>query len=422
MSAGTDSKERVGMTETITRVLRSLLLAGLTTALGSVAFDGGEIFLLDSDSQRLRLVVRVGDVRGRFIGSEQFEPDEGYPEIVAKSKDMLHIPDLAGKEYLVGSEVVRAGYRQFIGVPLRVAADTLGILALASKRTRLPVSTEFAGLKRLSDVLALAIYREHLHVTQQVRIAFSSLTRLLHGKDPATEMHSRHVLGIAFALAQQMGFTERDFEWIRLGCILHDVGKIVIPDHVLYKPGLLDDEEKARVRQHPEIGYNILLPLDLPPRVLAIVKHHHECYDGAGYPGGLAGDATPLIARVAAVADALDAMTSDRPYRATLKPKEALTEIARCRGSQFDPGVCDTVLDAILNDGNRALRYRRGRLWYLSNEQLEQLIEVTRFQMNATCDSCEDGDRPNHLASCPALYSLETDMDAWITEWAVRRR
>lgn len=157
-------------------------------------------------------------------------------------------------------------------------------------------------------------------------------------------------------------------------------------------------------------------PLCLPEQAFAIIRHHHEHYDGTGYPGGLAGEAIPRIARVVAVADALEAMTSERPYRPALGREAALAESERGSGGQFDPEVSAAVLGAAQSD---AARRRKGRLWYLSDEQLRWLIEDTRSRLNAACDDCADRDTPNHMASCPILYALESDMDAWLADWAV---
>jgi HD-GYP domain-containing protein (c-di-GMP phosphodiesterase class II) len=128
------------------------------------------------------------------------------------------------------------------------------------------------------------------------------------------------------------------------GALLHDIGKIGVPDAILRKPGRLTEAERRQMQRHPEIGYRVIADIPSFAQAAEIVLHHHEFYDGRGYPNGLAGDDIPLGARIFAVADALDAMTCDRPYRRAMSRAQALAEIARCRGSQFDPRVVDALL------------------------------------------------------------------------------
>jgi putative nucleotidyltransferase with HDIG domain len=175
----------------------------------------------------------------------------------------------------------------------------------------------------------------------------TSLARTIEAKDPYTGDHTERVATIAHAIALEMGFDEEELRAIEVGAVIHDIGKIGVPDRVLLKPGALDDEEFAAIKKHPEISSYILAELDLPPIVKQMVRNHHERFDGRGYPDGLAGDEIPLAARILTAADALDAMTSDRPYRAALTYEAALAEIASCSGAQFCPSVVE-ALDALL--------------------------------------------------------------------------
>jgi hypothetical protein len=169
----------------------------------------------------------------------------------------------------------------------------------------------------------------------------SSLARTIEAKDPYTGGHTERVGDYALML----GFGEDELEAVEVGAIVHDIGKIGIPDRILLKPGRLDADEFAEMRKHPEISSYILDGLDVPQIVVEMARHHHERFDGNGYPDGLAGEQIPLAARILSVADAFDAMTSDRPYRAALPPEEALAEIRRNAGTQFCPAVV-AALDA----------------------------------------------------------------------------
>jgi putative nucleotidyltransferase with HDIG domain len=167
----------------------------------------------------------------------------------------------------------------------------------------------------------------------------TSLARTIEAKDPYTGGHTERVARIASLLATEMGFDEADLRADNVGAIIHDIGKIGVPDSVLLKPGALEPEELDHIRRHPEISTYILADLDLPVIVKQMVRSHHERFGGGGYPDGLVGNDIPLAARILTVADALDAMTSDRPYREARPLDVALTEIDTSSGEQFCPRV-----------------------------------------------------------------------------------
>ena len=173
----------------------------------------------------------------------------------------------------------------------------------------------------------------------------SILSRAIDARDAYTRGHSTRVTAIAEAIARRLNWDEERLELLQLGGPLHDVGKLAIPDELLRKPGRLDDEEMAQIREHPRLGARILLRLSAFRDALPYVLYHHERWDGTGYPSGKAGEEIPLEARVLAIADAFDAMTSDRPYRRALTRDEALAEIDRCAGTQFDPRIAEVFLE-----------------------------------------------------------------------------
>ena len=166
-----------------------------------------------------------------------------------------------------------------------------------------------------------------------------SLSAALDARDSETGGHSARVADLTLAIATEMGFEKDTDEWrnISWGALLHDVGKIAVPDSILRKPGALTDDEWQTMRSHAAAGYEILLKIDFLKTANQIVLTHHERYDGGGYPCGLAGEEIPLGARIFTIADAFDAMTSDRSYRTAMPAEEALAEILRNSGTQFDP-------------------------------------------------------------------------------------
>jgi HD-GYP domain-containing protein (c-di-GMP phosphodiesterase class II) len=176
--------------------------------------------------------------------------------------------------------------------------------------------------------------------------AVASLLEAVAAKDRYTRWHSRRVARYARAIAEGLGLGSRDRADVALAAELHDVGKIGVPDELLQKAGPLSPEERCRILDHAVIGERILAPLlGGRPAVLAAVRWHHERMDGSGYPDGLKGRAIPLIPRILAVADAFDAMTSERPYRPPLPRSVVLEELQRGVGTQFDPGCVWAFLD-----------------------------------------------------------------------------
>ncbi|WP_127478117.1 HD-GYP domain-containing protein [Sulfurivermis fontis] len=178
-----------------------------------------------------------------------------------------------------------------------------------------------------------------------------ALTRSVEKRDPYTAGHHEHTSRLAAAIAQRMGLPADDVEGIRLGAQLHDLGNIYVPTEILNRPGKLNDFEYALVKTHPQVGYDILKDVDLPWPVRDMILQHQERLDGSGYPQGLQGEAIGLGARIIAVADVVEAMTSHRPYRPALSLEQALAELRRGRGTVYDSRVVDACLDVIESSG-----------------------------------------------------------------------
>jgi putative two-component system response regulator len=174
-----------------------------------------------------------------------------------------------------------------------------------------------------------------------------SLADAIDAKDNYTKGHSGRVATYSKEIAKRYGYDEKQQEMIFMMGLLHDVGKIGVPDEVINKPGRLTDQEFALIKKHPDIGGKILGNIKEMPELAAGAKWHHERYDGRGYPEGLSGEAIPEEARIIAVADAYDAMTSNRSYRGALPQDIVREEIGKGKGSQFDPIFADILLDMI---------------------------------------------------------------------------
>lgn len=194
-----------------------------------------------------------------------------------------------------------------------------------------------AVVPQLATALESAALVERVRKTHLETIA--ALSRSMEAKDYYTGGHTERVATVAVALARRLGFQSADLDAVEIGALLHDIGKIGIPERILHKPGPLDDEEWKVMKEHPVISEYILAEVDLPPIVLQIARSSHERMDGGGYPDALAGEQIPLAARIVLVADAFDALTSDRPYRRGRRIRDALDELRAHTGTQFCPRV-----------------------------------------------------------------------------------
>jgi putative two-component system response regulator len=191
--------------------------------------------------------------------------------------------------------------------------------------------------QRTHDALELAVHRQTRRVRRTFLSAIASLVRTVEERDPYTAGHSRRVRAYALHLAAALGLDRHQCKQLRLAAMLHDIGKVGIPDGILHKPGRLTPEEERIIQGHPEMGERILTPIVRSREVLAAIRGHHERLDGSGYPDGLAGSQIPLLARLLAIPDCFDALTTSRAYRAALPVGEALAILEAGAGTHLDP-------------------------------------------------------------------------------------
>lgn len=238
---------------------------------------------------------------------------------------------------------------RFLGERLVVAvsAEASDVTKLARDQVRSLLALGLllaAGVGAVGPVALGLQARMRQRERRAVRRSIASLVRAMEARDPYTRGHSENVAYYAARLAESMGYPAEFAARVYQGGLLHDLGKIGVPDAVLHKPARLDAPEMERMRRHPCLGHEILAEIESLGDVVAIVRHHHEKMDGTGYPDGLAGDRIPVEARIVAVADVLDALTTDRPYRAGMPLEEALGVIEGMRGTHLDPAFVDGLL------------------------------------------------------------------------------
>lgn len=240
-------------------------------------------------------------------------------------------------------------FKSEIGLPLIFNNEMIGILTLSEKKNGELYSTEDLNLlgsfaNEAAIAFSNAIAYDNLKKTYIGTI--EAFVKAIEAKDIYTRGHSERVLKISMAIATEMGLPREQIDTLRYASILHDVGKIAIEDRILNKQGALDTFEYEVIKQHPIIGANIVSTISFLSEAIDVVKHHHEHFNGNGYPSGLKADNIPLLSRIISVADTFDAITSNRLYRQAVDNSLAVEEISRCSESQFDPFVVEAFVSA----------------------------------------------------------------------------
>lgn len=227
-------------------------------------------------------------------------------------------------------------------VPVLIKGELIGIIHAGGKLQGEDFQRQDLILvSELAKRAALGLENKYLYesVFDVLMSTLHSLVSTIEARDLYTKQHSQRVTDIAMVIADHMGCTPEQLDTLRVAGYLHDLGKLGVKDSVLLKPGPLTEEEFAQIKAHPVIGEGIIAPIGFLPEERALIRHHHERWDGKGYPDGLSGDSIPFLARILTVADVFDALTSDRPYRPAMSVEQGAEEILRCTGTQFDPLV-----------------------------------------------------------------------------------
>lgn len=265
----------------------------------------------------------------------------GRPFVITDLKENpFGIKELAEKENLFSVLVV----------PLRIYDDFVGVLNIYSKKEdRKFTSGDIEKAVIVSTSVAIAIKNANMFtdIEETVIDVVSTISKIVEAKDKYTEKHSESVAEIAVRIGRRLNLQRKELNNLYIAGLLHDIGKISIPDHILQKPSRLTDEEMKVIKTHPLVGADIIGHIRKLKPAREAVLYHHERYDGKGYPEGRKGKDTPLIARILSVSDAYEAMTSDRPYHKGLKKEDAVKELLRNKGKQFDPELVDILMELI---------------------------------------------------------------------------
>jgi len=285
-----------------------------------------------------------------LIGVRQ-ERGTGINAIISQTRQPWCTNDLNQTANFAHPEFAHKGINGCIGAPLIAQDNLIGFVWMG--RHHEVANPEVRLLSSIADITANAIYRATLHEQAQKDAADLTLAydttlegwvQALELRDHETEGHTRRVVEMTIDLARSMAVSEDEVTAIRRGALLHDIGKMGIPDSVLLKPGTLNEREWEIMRQHPDYAYRLLTPIEYLRPVLDIPYCHHERWDGTGYPRGLKNEEIPLAARIFAVVDVWDALTTDRPYRLAWSKEKAIKHISEQCNKHFDPAVVEAFL------------------------------------------------------------------------------
>ena len=315
----------------------------------------GYIFLVDQQTGTLVPYVRRGlgpvEADGEIVVSRTI-----LNTAVEQKESILSSDALVDERFLPSQSICHSKVRSAMCAPLVNRGRVLGVIYVDSTdRSNLYTKDDLALLAAMA--LKAGTCLDNARLYDDLRNLFyntvETLVRAIQARDKYTSGHSARVSRYALLVGERLDLTTKEKHELYLASMLHDIGKIGIPDELLNREGKLTDEQLRQIRNHVNVGASMLKALGEMNPIIPLILHHHEAWDGSGYPDGLAGVEIPLMSRILAVADSYDAMTSDRPYRRAMSGTAAIEEIKRCSGRSFDPTVVDAFL-AVVGDKSAA--------------------------------------------------------------------
>ena len=319
--------------------------------------DAADVLLLDEDNQQLVFVAGQGFITDA-LRHTKLEMGQGLAGRAAESGEVIHINNLKDElTSLRQSPLINdEKFISYFGVPLISKGKTKGVLEIFHRTELHPSEDWMDFLNTLTAETAVAVdnaqlfqdlERSNLDLVAAYETTLEGWARTLELRDRETEGHSQRVVDLTLRLSKKLGITGDEIIHVRRGALLHDIGKMGVPDSILFKEGPLSEEEWVVMRKHPQFAYAMLSKIPFLEKAMDIPYCHHEKWDGSGYPRGLTGEEIPLSARIFAIVDVWDALRSDRPYRKAWSDKEALKEIKKGKGTHFDPIVYKAFLNMI---------------------------------------------------------------------------
>ncbi|KPK44005.1 MAG: hypothetical protein AMK74_05850 [Nitrospira bacterium SM23_35] len=341
------SKEIISETDT-----KKLLTLIVEIAVRETRADRACLFLTDEQTGKIVLEADYGFLPAHGAEFRKKHLEKLASLLTIEKKPVLIVPGLPIPEGF--EEMPGTGELSSIYMPLTVRGKVIGMLFLSGPGTEHPFSLPDVELVSvLSGQAAAAIENARLYekLEHSYLSTIVTLSGIAESKDFYTDKHMKDIAEYSVDIAQKLGLPEADVENIRMAALLHDLGKVTVPDNILKKPGRLSEEEMEIIRKHPAHGAKMIESIEPMKDARDIIRHHHEYYDGSGYPDGLKGEAIPLGARIIAVADAFDAMTTNRPYRKALPMDKVVKELRDFSGIQFDPEIVEILIAILYEKG-----------------------------------------------------------------------
>lgn len=311
--------------------------------------EAGSLLLLDREKSELYFEVALGE-KGKKLKEIRLKMGEGIAGWVAEHNRPVITHDVTKDRRFQGKVDRESKFRtrNMVCVPVVIKGQVIGVLQAINRIDGDFTAEDVELFQLFSNQAAVALDNARLY--EETKEAFyatsSALAEAIEKRDPYTGGHTRRVLGYCMAIARHLDMSEDEMEALKLAAVLHDIGKIGIEDRILLKKTAFAPDEAEKMRMHPQLGADILNQIPKLKDIMPGMLHHHERVDGFGYPMGLKGEDIPLAARIIAVADTYDAITTTRPYREGMPSEEAVAEIKRCAGRQFDINVVNAFLKA----------------------------------------------------------------------------
>jgi putative nucleotidyltransferase with HDIG domain len=314
--------------------------------------EAGSLMLVDQESGNLFFEVALGD-RGERVKEVRLKKGEGIAGWVAEKGEPVIIHDVQSDErfFKVADQKSTFNTKNIVCVPVRSRDKILGVLEAINKKHGSFDEEDKKGLLALANQVAIAI--ENAILYQELKEAFYETAHILaetiEKRDPYTGGHTKRVMNYSYNIGKAIGLSAKEIEDLKLAAILHDIGKIGIRDDILLKKDRLNQAEIEAMNMHSKYGAEILSNVKQLKDVIPGVRSHHERIDGKGYPDNLKGEHIPTIAKIIAVADTFDAMTTDRPYRKAMDFETAFEELRKNSGEQFDGQIVDVFIRILKN-------------------------------------------------------------------------
>ncbi|MDD2695777.1 MAG: GAF domain-containing protein, partial [Anaerolineales bacterium] len=337
--------------------IRLTLKVIIEEVIRQLGVDAVSVLLYNPDSKSLEYANGQG-FRTSQNQKRVEQPGEGLLGSAVQGRQMIHIPNLAdiGDEFSLNPLFDDEGFVAYYGMPLIAKGQVIGVMEIFHRASLNPNNEWLNFLETLAGQTAIAIdsaqsFENLQRSNEKLVVAYDATiegwSRAMDLRDHETEGHSRRVAQLTLQLAQEMGISDEEMVHMRRGALLHDIGKLGVPDSILLKPSKLTEAEWKVMRQHPQFAYDMLSSIEYLRPAVDIPYYHHEKWDGSGYPQGLAGEQIPLAARIFAVVDVWDALTSDRPYRPAFSKEKALEYMREQPGRHFDADILRKFLELL---------------------------------------------------------------------------